>query len=47
MDVAAVLVCTYPAFTVILAVIFLKERVTRTRNISVLPCLLAIAMITA
>lgn len=44
-DIAAVLVCTYPAGTVILAMIILKEKVTRTQAVGVLICLVAIALI--
>lgn len=44
-DIAAVLVCTYPAVTVMLAMIILKEQVTRTQMIGVFACLVAIALI--
>ncbi|MDW7739284.1 MAG: EamA family transporter [Bacillota bacterium] len=44
-DIAAVLACTYPAVTVLLAVIILKERVSRTQKFGVFLCIIAIALI--
>ncbi len=44
-DIAAVLVCTYPAATVILAMLFFKEKITRSQALGVLVCIVAIALI--
>lgn len=44
-DIAAVLVCTYPAATVILAMLFFKEKITRSQAFGVLVCVVAIALI--
>ncbi len=44
-DIAAVLVCTYPAATVILAMLFFKEKITRSQAIGVLVCVVAIVLI--
>lgn len=44
-DIAAVLVCTYPAATVVLAMIFFKERISRYQALGVLICIVAIALI--
>jgi drug/metabolite transporter (DMT)-like permease len=44
-DIAAVLVCTYPAATVILAMLFFKETITRSQALGVLVCIVAIALI--
>ncbi|MDZ4133398.1 MAG: DMT family transporter [Dethiobacteria bacterium] len=44
-DIAAVLVCTYPAATVILAMLFFKEKITRSQALGVLICIVAIALI--
>lgn len=44
-DIAAVLVCTYPAATVILAMLFFKERITRSQAFGVLVCVVAIVLI--
>ncbi len=44
-DIAAVLVCTYPAATVILAVLIFKEKISRSQAFGVLVCVIAVAMI--
>ncbi|MFO8191478.1 MAG: DMT family transporter, partial [Bacillota bacterium] len=44
-DVAAVLVCTYPAVTVILSMLFLKEKINRSQGLGVVVCIVAIALI--
>ncbi len=44
-DIAAVLVCTYPAATVVLAMVFFKERISRSQALGVLVCIIAIALI--
>ncbi len=44
-DIAAVLVCTYPAATVILAMVFFKEKIARSQAVGVLVCIVAIALI--
>ncbi|MGM0653518.1 MAG: EamA family transporter [Bacillota bacterium] len=44
-DIAAVLVCTYPAATVILAMLFFKEKISRPQALGVFICVLAIALI--
>jgi drug/metabolite transporter (DMT)-like permease len=44
-DIAAVLVCTYPAATVVLAMVFFQERISRFQALGVLVCIVAIAMI--
>jgi len=44
-DIAAVLVCTYPAATVILAMLFFKEKISRSQALGVFICVLAIALI--
>lgn len=44
-DIAAVLVCTYPAATVILAMLFFKEKISRSQALGVLVCVVAIALI--
>jgi drug/metabolite transporter (DMT)-like permease len=44
-DIAAVLVCTYPAATVILAMLFFKEKINRSQALGVLICVIAIALI--
>lgn len=46
LDIAAVLTSLYPASTVLLASILLKEKVTRRQGIGLLVCLAAIGMIT-
>ena len=45
LDVAAVLSSLYPAATVVLAFIFLKERVTRIQNLGIVTALIAVPMI--
>lgn len=44
-DIAAVLVCTYPSATVILAMLFFKEKISRSQALGVFICVLAIALI--
>jgi drug/metabolite transporter (DMT)-like permease len=44
-DIAAVLVCTYPAATVILAMLIFKEKISRSQALGVLVCVIAVAMI--
>ncbi|OPL09311.1 MAG: hypothetical protein AVO34_13685 [Firmicutes bacterium ML8_F2] len=44
-DVAAVLVCTYPAVTVILSMLFLKEKINCSQGLGVFVCIVAIALI--
>jgi len=44
-DIAAVLVCTYPAVTVLLSMLFLKEKINRSQGFGVLVCIVAIALI--
>lgn len=44
-DIAAVLVCTYPAATVILAMLIFKEKISRSQAFGVLVCVIAVAMI--
>ena len=45
LDVAAVLSSLYPASTVVLAYVILKERVTRIQNVGILTALIAVPMI--
>jgi drug/metabolite transporter (DMT)-like permease len=47
LDVAAVLSSLYPASTVILARVFLKERISRTQGAGILGALIAIALISS
>jgi drug/metabolite transporter (DMT)-like permease len=47
MDVAAVLSSLYPAVTILLAVIILKERATRTQIFGMILALMAVALISA
>ena len=44
-DIAAMLLCTYPAVTVLLAMIIFKEKVSRAQMAGVIMCLLAIGLI--
>ncbi|HED24255.1 MAG TPA: DMT family transporter [Firmicutes bacterium] len=44
-DIAAVLVCTYPAVTVLLSMLFLKEKINRSQGFGVLVCIVAITLI--
>ncbi len=44
-DIAAVLVCTYPAATVVLSMLFFKERITHSQTLGVIVCIVAIALI--
>lgn len=44
-DIAAVLVCTYPAATVVLAMFIFKEKISRSQALGVAVCVIAVAMI--
>ncbi len=44
-DIAAVLVCTYPAATVMLAMLIFKEKISRSQAFGVSICVIAVAMI--
>jgi len=45
LDVAGVLSSLYPAVTVVLAIVLLREPLTRTRRIGISAALLAVALI--
>jgi drug/metabolite transporter (DMT)-like permease len=47
LDVAAVLSSLYPASTVILARVLLKERISRTQTVGIVGALLSVALISA
>jgi drug/metabolite transporter (DMT)-like permease len=47
LDVASVLSSLYPASTVILARVVLKERISRTQNVGMIGALISVALISA